>query len=73
MVKKIVMACCALHNWILMDGPDEFVYDDATWYRALPRSIRNRSDIQQENAAWVRKRDEIAQRMWEDKVGAAVD
>lgn len=27
---KIVMACCALHNWILQDGPDEYVYDDAT-------------------------------------------
>ena len=56
-----------------MDGPDEFVYDDAAPYRVLPRSIRNRSDIQQENVAWARKRDDIAQRMWEDKVAAAVD
>jgi len=28
---KIVMACCALHNWILQDGPDDYVYDDAAW------------------------------------------
>lgn len=70
---KIVMACCALHNWILQDGPDEYVYDDAARYTTLPRSVRNRSDVHQENVAWVNKRDGMAQRMWEDKVGAALD
>ena len=39
------MACCALHNWILQDGPDEYVYDDAAWYTTLLRSVRNHSDI----------------------------
>ena len=67
------MACCALHNWILQDGPDDYVYDDAAWYTTLPRSIRNRTDMRQENVAWARKRDDMAQRMWEDKVGATLE
>ena len=62
-----------IQNWILQDGPDEYVYDDATWYTTLPRSVRNHSDIHRENVAWANKRDGMAQRMWEDKVGAAVD
>ena len=70
---KIVMACCALHSWILQDGPDEYVYDDDAWYRTLPRSIRNRTDMHEENVAWARKRDDMAQRMWEDKVGATLE
>ena len=67
------MACCALYNWILQDGPGEYVYDDATWYTTLPRSVRNRSDIHRENVAWANKRDGMAQRIWEDKAGATVD
>lgn len=63
-----MFACCALHNWILEDGPDEYVYDDATWYSALPRSRRHRHDVYQESQAWARKRDELAQKMWEDKL-----
>ncbi|WVZ57280.1 hypothetical protein U9M48_007685 [Paspalum notatum var. saurae] len=27
---KVVIACCALHNWILDDGPDKFIYDEPT-------------------------------------------
>lgn len=69
---KIVIACCALHNWILEDGPDEYVYDDVAWYSALPRSRRVHRDLQQESRAWARKRDEVAQKMWEDKVGQPV-
>ncbi|KAK1614910.1 hypothetical protein QYE76_020427 [Lolium multiflorum] len=69
---KIVMACCALHNWTLEDGPDEYVYDDLAWYAALPRSIRNRSDQYQENVAWANKREEMAKTMWEDKVGPSL-
>jgi hypothetical protein len=34
---KIIIACCALHNWILEDRPDEYVYDDVAWYSALPQ------------------------------------
>jgi hypothetical protein len=57
---KIVMACCALHNWILEDGPDEYVYDDTAWYTTLLQSVRNRHDIHQENMAWANKRDAMA-------------
>ena len=66
------MACCALHNWILEDGPDEYVYDDVAWYTALPRSTRSRSDMHQENVAWANKREEMANKMWEDKVGTTL-
>ncbi|BAF19115.1 Os06g0226000, partial [Oryza sativa Japonica Group] len=69
---KIVMACCALHNWIIEDGPDVYVYDDAAWYAALPRSVRNRTDMHQENLSWAKKRDDTAKKMWEDKVGQTV-
>jgi hypothetical protein len=68
---KIVIACAALHNWILEDGPDEYVYDDVAWYVALPRSTRNHSDMRRENPEWSNKRDEIANKMWEDRVGQA--
>lgn len=66
------MACCALHNWIIEDGPDVYVYDDVAWYAALPRSVRNRTDMHQENLAWAKKRDDTAKKMWEDKVGQTV-
>ncbi|KAL6899879.1 hypothetical protein ACP4OV_006537 [Aristida adscensionis] len=66
---KIVLACCALHNWILEDGDDEYVYDDESWYRALPRSRRKYRDIRAESRAWILKRDQIARSMWRDKVG----
>ncbi|WVZ51371.1 hypothetical protein U9M48_002523 [Paspalum notatum var. saurae] len=65
---KIVMACCAVHNWILEDGPDEYVYDDVAWYEALPRSNHTRSNMRKENVAWSNKRDELANKMWEDKL-----
>ena len=38
-----------------------------------PCLVRNRSDIHRKNMAWANKRDGMAQRMWEDKVGTAVD
>lgn len=66
---KIVLACCGLHNWILEDGDDDYVYDDESWYRALPRSNRTYRDIRAESRAWVLKRDQIARSMWRDKVG----
>ena len=65
------MACAALHNWILDDGPDEYVYDDVAWYTTLPRSARHHTDMRHENAEWSNKRDEIANMMWDDKVGQA--
>lgn len=69
---KTVIACCALHNWILENGDDEYVYDDDSWYRVLPRSNRVYRDIREENAAWVLKRDQIAQALWQDKVGQSM-
>jgi hypothetical protein len=65
------MACAALHNWILEDGPDKYVHDDIAWYAALPRSTRNRSDMHREKAEWSNKRDEIANKMWKNRVGQA--
>nr|CCI55357.1 PH01B035L11.2 [Phyllostachys edulis] len=41
---KVVVACCALNNWILENGPDELVFDEATWYSHLPRSSNRVSD-----------------------------
>jgi hypothetical protein len=69
---KIVLACCVLHNWILEDGDDEYVYDDESWYKALPRSNRKYCDIRAESRAWVLKRDQIAHSMWRDKVGESI-
>ena len=66
------MVCCVLHYWILEDGPDEYVFDDASWYAALLWSARNRNDLHQENVAWAHKRDDIAQNMWKDKIGPAI-
>lgn len=67
---KIVLACCGLHNWILEHAAaDEYVYDEESWYRALPRSNRTYRDIRAESQAWVLKRDQIARSMWRDKVG----
>jgi hypothetical protein len=67
---KIVLACCALHNFILEDGPDIYVYDDATWLENLPRSTRTHVDVQLDNQVWGSVHDELAQQMWNDKVDA---
>ncbi|XP_066376703.1 protein ALP1-like [Miscanthus floridulus] len=64
---KVVIACCALHNWILDDGPDEFIYDEPTWYNHLPRSKNRVSDRQADVREWAVKRDSIAQQMWNDR------
>ncbi|KAL6638731.1 hypothetical protein ACP70R_023590 [Stipagrostis hirtigluma subsp. patula] len=57
---KIVIACCVLHNWILDNGPDNIVYDEARWYSSLPRSSRIASDQGEDNRQWVAKRDHLA-------------
>jgi hypothetical protein len=46
---KIVLACCALHNFIFKEGPDIYVYYDATLLENLPRSTRNHVDVQIDN------------------------
>ncbi|WVZ98820.1 hypothetical protein U9M48_044201 [Paspalum notatum var. saurae] len=60
---KVVVACCAIHNWILDNGPDEFVLDEATWYSHLPRSRNRVSDYEADIREWAVKRDLIAQQM----------
>ena len=63
---KIVLACCTLHDFILDNGPDIYVYDDETWYQNLPRSNRSRADMLQDNQQWAHMRDELAQKMWDE-------
>ncbi|WVZ57253.1 LOW QUALITY PROTEIN: hypothetical protein U9M48_007658 [Paspalum notatum var. saurae] len=61
---KLVIACCAVHNWILDNGPDEIIYDEELWYNTLPRSARIAKDQGIENRRWVAKRDDLANLMW---------
>jgi hypothetical protein len=63
---KIVLACCTLHNFIIDDGPDIYVYDDATWFQTLPRSNRSHGDINRDNQQWAIIRDQLAQQMWDE-------
>jgi hypothetical protein len=65
---KVVIACCALHNWILDDGADEFIYDEPTWYGHLPRSRNRVTDREADVREWATKRDSIAQQMWNDRL-----
>lgn len=64
---KVVIACCVIHNWILDNGPDEFVDDEPTWYNHLPRSSNRVSDRESDVREWAAKRDLIAQQMWNDR------
>lgn len=64
---KIVIACCVVHNWILDNGPDNIVYDEAHWYTSLPRSARVATDQSGENMQWVAKRDNLANLMWMER------
>lgn len=68
----VVIACCALHNWILENGSDEFVNDEKTWYARLPRSSNRVSDQGDDVREWAAKRDNIAQQMWNDRHNADV-
>lgn len=61
---KIVIAYCVLHNWILDNGSDNIVYDEACWYSSLPRSARIATDQAGENMRWVAKRYYLADLMW---------
>jgi hypothetical protein len=63
----VVIACCALHNWILDDGHDEFVSDEDTWYARLPRSSNRVTDKGADVREWAAKRDDIANQMWNDR------
>lgn len=63
---KIVLPCCALHNFIIDDGPDIYVYDDETWFQSLPRSNRSHVDMNRDNQQWANMRDQLAQQMWDD-------
>ncbi|XP_015612211.1 protein ALP1-like isoform X2 [Oryza sativa Japonica Group] len=63
---KIVIACCVLHNWILDNGPDNIIYDEARWYSKLPRSARVATDYGEEHQQWVEFRENLANIMWEE-------
>jgi hypothetical protein len=63
---KIVLACCTLHNFIIDDGPDIYVYDDETWLQSLLRSNHSHVDMHRDNQQWATMRDQLAQRMWDD-------
>ena len=47
---RIVIACCILHNWILLNGgPDELVYSEQNWFEQYPRSAgRVQRDLREE-------------------------
>ncbi|CAL5095669.1 unnamed protein product [Urochloa decumbens] len=64
---KVVVACCALHNWILENGPDEYVWDESTWYSHLPRSSGRVRDRDADVREWAAKRDLLAQQMWDER------
>ena len=63
---KLVIACYAVHNWILDNGPNEIIYDEELWYNTLPRSARIATDQGIENRQWVAKRDDLANLMWSE-------
>jgi hypothetical protein len=63
---KIVLACYALHNFIIDDGPDIYVYDDETWFQSLPRSNRFHVDMNRDNQQWANMRGQLAQQMWDN-------
>jgi hypothetical protein len=67
---KVLVSYCALHNWILENGPDEYVVDEATWYANLPRSSGSVRDREADIREWAAKRDSLAQQMWKDKESA---
>lgn len=64
---KVVVTCCTLHNWILENGPDELVFDEATWYSHILRSSNRVSDREPDVREWAAKRDLIAQQMCNDR------
>jgi hypothetical protein len=55
-----------LHNFIIDDGPDIYVYDDATWFQTLPRSNSSHGNINRDNQQWAIIRDQLAQQMWDE-------
>ena len=63
---KIVLACCALHNFIIEDGIGIYVYEDEAWFGSLPRSSRTHANMNINNQLWATMRDQLAQQMWGD-------
>jgi hypothetical protein len=55
-----------LHNFIIDEGPDIYVYDDETWFATLPRSNRSHVDMNRDNQLWANMRDQLAQQMWDE-------
>jgi hypothetical protein len=63
---KIVLAYCTLHNFIIDEGPDIYVYDDETWLATLPRSNRSHVNMNRDNQLWANMRDQLTQQMWDE-------
>jgi hypothetical protein len=55
-----------LYNFIIDEGPDIYVYDDATWLATLPRSNHSHVDMNRDNQLWVNMHDQLAQQMWDE-------
>lgn len=65
---RLVIACCILHNWILQNGgADRFVYSEELWRQLYPRSNRFRQDTRTEQRQMTQLRDNIANRMFENR------
>ena len=63
---KLVLACCILHNWIICHGQDEVFPDEATW-EPNSSSTGPGHGNETDNVAWVNRRDEIANQMWNNR------
>jgi hypothetical protein len=61
---KLVLACCIIHNWILLHGVDEVVPLESTW---VPNSNGPHGVVVDDNASWASVRDEIANQMWANR------
>lgn len=66
---RLVIACCILHNWILLKGgPDELVYSEQNWFDHYPRSAgRVQRDLHEEQRQVLQERDTMADSMWRNR------
>ena len=66
---RVVIACCILHNWKLLNGgPDELVYSEQNWFEQYPRSAgRVQRDLREEQREVLRDRDAMAANMWRNR------
>ncbi|WVZ50451.1 hypothetical protein U9M48_001702 [Paspalum notatum var. saurae] len=63
---EIVVACCIIHNWVIQDGSDEFIIPEQNWMPTYSHASSS-SGQEREHTFMVNFRQEIANRMWEDR------